>query len=108
MFLPAEYYEGDILVDKVLNPCVIDNTGAGLCRHFDYPSIGTFDQAKSASAVTPDGQVPVDYFDDSKVRSVYARVTDERSSNRRLSFSNWTCWACPNCPSSANRNPCCG
>jgi len=67
VILPAEYYEGNILVDKVLNPCVIDNIEVGLCRHFDYPSISKFDQVKSTSAVTPDGQEPVDFFEDSKV-----------------------------------------
>lgn len=67
MLLPAEYYEGDILVDKVLNPCVIDNIDEGLCRHFDYPSIAGFGQVKSTSAITPDGQEPVEFFEDSKV-----------------------------------------
>lgn len=67
MILPAEYYEGNILVDKVLNPCVIDNVEVGLCRHFDYPSISKFDQVKAISALTLDGEEPVDYLDDSKV-----------------------------------------
>lgn len=74
MILPAEYYEGDILVDKVLNPCVIDNVEVGLCRHFDYPSISKFDQVKAISALTLDGEEPVDFLDDSKVN---IRITDK-------------------------------
>ncbi|VVC44657.1 Hypothetical protein CINCED_3A025090 [Cinara cedri] len=66
VILPAEYYEGNILVDKVLNPCVIDNIESGLCRHFDYPSISKFDQVKSTSALTVDDKEPVDYFEDIK------------------------------------------
>lgn len=65
--MPAEYYEGDILVDKVLNPCVIDNIEVGLCRHFDYPSISKFNQVKSTSASNLDNEEPVDFFDDEKV-----------------------------------------
>lgn len=73
MILPAEYYEGDILVDKVLNPCVIDNIEVGLCRHFDYPSISKFDQVKSKTALTFDGEEPIDFIEDFKVKfkSVY-------------------------------------
>lgn len=67
MFLPAEYYEGNILVDKVLNPCVVDNIGVGLCRHFDYPSIAAFDQVKSTSAKTLNDEEPVDFIEDLKV-----------------------------------------
>lgn len=70
MILPAEYYEGDILVDKVLNPCVIDNIEVGLCRHFDYPSTSKFDQVKSTSALTLDDKEPVDFFDDLKVKII--------------------------------------
>lgn len=71
MLLPAEYYEGDILVDKVLNPCVIDNIEAGLCRHFDYPSITKFNQIKSTSAKNPNDEELVDFFEDSKVKLKY-------------------------------------
>lgn len=70
MILPAKYFEGDILVDKVLNPCVIDNIEDGLCRHFDYPSISKFDQIKSTSALTFDGEEPIDFFEDSKVNEI--------------------------------------
>lgn len=65
--MPAEYYEGDILVDKVLNPCVIDNIEVGLCRHFDYPSISKFNQVKSTSALNLNNEEPVDFFEDEKV-----------------------------------------
>lgn len=67
VILPAEYYEGNILVDKVLNPCVIDNIEVGLCRHFDYPSISKFNQVKSTLALNLDNGEPVDFFDDVKV-----------------------------------------
>jgi len=68
VILPAEYYEGDILVDKVLNPCVIDNIEVGLCRHFDYPSTSKFDQVKSTTALTLDGKEPIDFVDNLKVK----------------------------------------
>lgn len=67
MILPAEYYEGGILVDKVLNPCVVDNIEVGLCRHFDYPSISKFSQVKSTSALNSDDKEPVDFIEDLKV-----------------------------------------
>lgn len=67
MILPSKYYEGDILVNKVLNPCVIDNIEVGLCRHFDYPSISKFNQVKSTTALLFDNEEPVDFFDDTKV-----------------------------------------
>eukprot|EP00102_Acyrthosiphon_pisum_P016424 XP_008187385.2 PREDICTED: laminin subunit alpha [Acyrthosiphon pisum] len=66
VILPAEYYEGDILVDKVLNPCVIDNIEVGLCRHFDYPSTSKFDQVKSTTALTLEGKEPIDFVDNLK------------------------------------------
>ncbi|XP_050541070.1 laminin subunit alpha [Daktulosphaira vitifoliae] len=66
VILPAEYYEGNILVDKVLNPCITDNIEDSLCRHFDYPSITNFDQVRSNSALMSNGDDPIDYFDDLK------------------------------------------
>lgn len=41
VLLPAEYYEASILTQEVSTPCVIGYRG--LCRHYAYPSLTSFD-----------------------------------------------------------------
>lgn len=43
VLLPAPYYEGNILVDRVVTPCTVDDKT--LCKHFKYPSVSEYDHA---------------------------------------------------------------
>ncbi|CAH0382822.1 unnamed protein product [Bemisia tabaci] len=63
VLLPAEFYEADILVDKVVYPCVSGNET--ICRHFRYLDDNTFDVVKTDNGFTsPDGQSrePIRFF----------------------------------------------
>ncbi|XP_046433556.1 laminin subunit alpha [Neodiprion fabricii] len=44
VLLPAAYYEATILTQEVKRPCEIGYNG--LCRHFSYPSLSTFDTVR--------------------------------------------------------------
>ncbi|XP_058060994.1 laminin subunit alpha [Anopheles bellator] len=63
VLLPAAYYEASILTKKIENPCEL--TDLGLCRHYQYPSVGPYNPQMEAFIVE-DGQSfkPVEYFKD--------------------------------------------
>lgn len=72
--LPAAYYEGSILQDKVNEPCVINSTARGNkimpdpCIKLAYPSIQQFDKVFGTDGFFDDGGIPTAYFENKDVR----------------------------------------
>lgn len=55
VLMPAAYYEGTILQERVLKPCLLHEQQQGSCRHFTYASLSHFDSAGSDTSYTSDG-----------------------------------------------------
>ncbi|KAL1455909.1 hypothetical protein WDU94_000674 [Cyamophila willieti] len=62
VLLPQEFYEANILVERDLIPCTLNDQK--LCRHFSYPRINQYDSVLSEGAYTQDDthEPPVLYF----------------------------------------------
>ncbi|KAJ8668735.1 hypothetical protein QAD02_010398 [Eretmocerus hayati] len=45
VLLPADYYEASILTQEVSQPCTVGYKG--LCRHYAYPSLASFNSARA-------------------------------------------------------------
>ena len=50
--LPAAYYEGTILQERVLKPCLFTEQQQGSCRQFTYASLANYDTIRGDSAYT--------------------------------------------------------
>lgn len=65
VLLPAAYYEATILTQEVKLPCEIGYKG--LCRHYDYPSLDTYDTVRGEGGFVVHGDVRdrlTEYFTD--------------------------------------------
>lgn len=66
VLMPAAYYEGTILQERVLKPCLLHEEQQGSCRHFTYASLANYPSAGSdvsylnegnAASLIPDPRV---------------------------------------------------
>lgn len=55
VLMPAAYYEGTILQERVLRPCLLHEQHQGSCRQFTYASLNHFASAGSDASYTPEG-----------------------------------------------------
>lgn len=66
--IPAEYYEGSLLVSEIIKPCTIDQSD--ICKHYMYPNVSKFDYVRGAGGYINNGdsRSPVKhYFHDYQV-----------------------------------------
>lgn len=67
--LPAAYYEGTILQERVLKPCLFGEQQQGSCRQFTYASLNHYESAgaDTALALSGDDSKPAEIVQDSRV-----------------------------------------
>lgn len=80
VLLPAAYYEGTILQERVLKPCLFGDLQqqTGSCRHFTYSSLANFDFTRGDSAYTPEGD-SADVIADPRTSSNSASLNERQS-----------------------------
>lgn len=72
VLLPSEYYEATLLTQDVILPCEVGYRG--LCRHYGYPNLDSFDSVRGAGGFVDEKGVRIpltEYFTD---RDVLAEV----------------------------------
>lgn len=65
VLIPAEYYEGSLLVSNVTNSCTIDKST--VCKQYLYPNVSEFDNVRGAGGYINNGdsRSPIQlYFND--------------------------------------------